>query len=100
MAVVNPSFGNGAFAAIENLRVQTPGKAGATSTEFRNLHEPLMTLKVRVPFEGLRSNLVNRIFVVGGRVVVVNHAPASRMVVAEKYVLEIELSRPLLIVIE
>ena len=100
MTVVNPSFGKGAFAAIENLRVQTPGRAGATSTKFRNLHEPLMTLKVRVPFEGLRSNLVNRIFVVGGKVVVVSHAPASRMVVAEKYVLEIELSRPLLMVIE
>ena len=53
MTVVNPSFGNGELAAIENLRVQIPGKAGATSTEFRNLHEPLMTFKVRMPFEGL-----------------------------------------------
>ena len=100
MTVVNPSFGKGAFAAIENLRVQTPGRAGATSTKFRNLHEPLTTLKVRLPFEGLRSNSVNWIFVLGGKVVVVIHAPASRMVVAEKYVVEIELSGPLVMVME
>ena len=84
MTVVNPSFGKGAFAAIENLRVHVPGKAGATSKEFRNLHEPSITLKVRLPFEWLRSNLVNWIFVFGGMVVVVIHAPSSRMVVAEK----------------
>ncbi len=100
MTVVNPSFGNGALAAIENLRVQIPGKTGATSTEFRNLHEPLMTFKVRMPFEGLRNNLLNWIFVFGGIVVVEIHAPVSGMVVAEKYVLDIELSRPLVMVIE
>ena len=84
MTVVNPSFGKGELAAIETLRVHVPGEAGAMSTKFRNLHEPLMTFKVRLPFEGLRSNLVNWIFVFGSMVEVVIHAPVSRMVVAEK----------------
>ena len=77
MTVVNPSFGKGELAAIETLRVHVPGEAGAMSTKFRNLHEPLMTVKVRLPFEGLRSNLVNWIFVFGSMVEVVIHAPVS-----------------------
>ena len=100
MTVVNPSFGNGELAAIENLRVQIPGKTGATSTEFRNLHEPLMTLKVRVPFEGLRSNSLNGVFVLAEIVEVVIQAPDSGMVVADKWVLEIDPLRPLVTVTE
>ena len=81
---VNPNVGYGAFAAIETLRVQTPGIAGATSAVLRNLHEPLTILNVRVPFDGLRSNFVNWICVFGGMVVVVIHTPDSGIVVAEK----------------
>ena len=84
MMEVNPNVGNGAFAAIETLRVHTPGVAGATSAELRNLHEPLTILNVLVPFEGLRSNSFNGVFVLDERVEVVIHAPDSGMVVAEK----------------
>lgn len=97
---VNPSFGNGAFAAIENAIVHTPGLAGATSTELRTLHAPLRTFIVLWPFEVLRSISLNLILVFERRVDVVIHAPVSRMVVAEKYVVEIELSRPLVMVSE
>ncbi len=97
---VNPNVGNGAFAAIETLRVHTPGNRGATSAELRNLHEPLMTLKVRVPFDGLRSNSLNGVFVLAEILEVVIQAPDSGMVVAEKYVLEIEPLRPLVAVTE
>ena len=97
---VNPNVGNGAFAAIETLRVHTPGNAGATSAELRNLHEPLTILNVRVPFEGLRSNSLNGVFVLEEIVEVVIHAPDSGMVVAEKWVLGIDPLRPLVAVIE
>ena len=97
---VNPNVGNGAFAAIETLRVHTPGDAGATSAELRNLHEPLMTLKVRMPFEGLRSNSLNGVFVLAEIVEVVIQAPDSGMVVADKWVLEIDPLRPLVAVTE
>ena len=97
---VNPNVGNGAFVAIETLRVHTPGNRGATSAELRNLHEPLMTLKVRVPFDGLRSNSLNGVFVLAEILEVVIQAPDSGMVVAEKYVLEIEPLRPLVAVTE
>jgi hypothetical protein len=100
MIEVNPNVGNGAFAAIETLRVHTPGDAGATSAELRNLHEPLMTLKVRVPFEGLRSNSLNGVFVLAEIVEVVIQAPDSGMVVADKWVLEIDPLRPLVTVTE
>ena len=100
MIEVNPNVGNGAFAAIETLRVHTPGDAGATSAELRNLHEPLMTLKVRVPFEGLRSNSLNCVFVLAEIVEVVIQAPDSGMVVADKWVLEIDPLRPLVTVTE
>ena len=100
MIAVNPNVGNGAFAAIETLRVHTPGNAGATSAELRNLHEPLMTLKVRVPFEGLRSNSLNGVLVLAEIVVVVIQAPDSGIVVAEKWVLEIDPLRPLVAVTE
>jgi hypothetical protein len=63
MTVVNPSFGKGAFAAIETLRVQTPGCAGATNKELRNLHEPFTILNVRTPFDGLRSSSASGVFV-------------------------------------
>ena len=97
---VNPNVGNGAFAAIETLRVHTPGNRGATSAELRNLHEPLTILNVRVPFEGLRSNSLNGVFVLAEILEVVIQAPDSGMVVAEKYVLEIEPLRPLVAVTE
>ena len=100
MIAVNPNVGNGAFAAIETLRVHTPGNAGATSAELRNLHEPLMTLKVRVPFEGLRSNSLNGVFVLAEIVEVVIQAPDSGRVVADKWVLEIDPLRPLVAVTE
>ena len=100
MIEVNPNVGNGAFAAIETLRVHTPGDAGATSAELRNLHEPLMTLKVRVPFEGLRSNSLNGVFVLAEIVEVVIQAPDSGMVVADKWVLEMDPLRPLVVVTE
>ncbi len=97
---VNPNVGYGAFAAIDTLRVHTPGCVGATSAELRNLHEPLTILNVRVPFEGLRSNSLNGVFVLEEIVEVVIHAPDSGMVVAEKWVLEIDPLRPLVAVIE
>ena len=100
MIVVNPNVGNGAFAAIETLRVHTPGCAGPTSAELRNLHEPLTILNVRVPFEGLRSNSLKGVFDLEEIVEVVIHAPDSGMVVAEKWVLEIDPLRPLVAVIE
>ena len=100
MIAVNPNVGNGAFAAIETLRVHTPGNAGATSAELRNLHEPLMTLKVRVPFEGLRSNSLNGVFVLAEIVEVVIQAPDSGLVVADTGVLEIDPLRPLVTVTE
>ena len=97
---VNPNVGNGAFAAIETLRVHTPGNAGATSAELRNLHEPLTILNVRVPFEGLRNNSLNSVFDLLEIVEVVIHAPDSGMVVAEKIVVTIELLTPLVTVTE
>lgn len=100
MIEVNPNVGNGAFAAIETLRVHTPGIAEATSAELRNLHEPLTILNVRMPLEGLRSNSLNGIFVLGESVEVVIHAPDSGVVVAEKCVLEIDPFRPLVTVTE
>ncbi len=100
MIAVNPNVGNGAFAAIETLKVHTPGTAGATSAELRNLHEPLMTLKVRVPLEGLRSNSLRGVFVLAEIVEVVIQAPDSGMVVADKWVLEIDPLRPLVAVTE
>ena len=84
MIVVNPNVGNGAFAAIETLRVHTPGTAGATSAELRNLHEPLTILNVRAPFDGLRSSSLNGVFVLAEKLEFVIHAPDSGMVVAEK----------------
>ena len=59
-----------------------------------------MTLNVRVPFDGLRSNSLNGVFVLAEIVEVVIQAPDSGMVVAEKYVLEIEPLRPLVAVTE
>jgi hypothetical protein len=100
MIEVNPNVGYGALAAIETLRVQTPGFAGATSTELRNLHEPFMILNVRIPLEGLRSNSLNGIFVLGESVEVVIQAPDSGIVVAEKIELTIELLTPLVTVTE
>ena len=100
MIVLNPNVGYGAFAAIETFRVHTPGVAGATSAELRILHEPLTILNVRAPFEGLRSNSLNGVFVLEEIVEVVIHAPDSGMVVAEKWVLEIDPLRPLVAVIE
>ena len=100
MIEVNPNVGYGAFAAIETLRVHTPDIAGATSAALRNLHEPLTILNVRVPLEGLRSNSFNGVFVLGEIVEVVIHAPDSGMVVAEKWVLEIDPLRPLVAVTE
>ena len=100
MIAVNPKVGYGAFAAIETLRVHTPGNAGATSAELRNLHEPLTILNVRVPFEGLRNNSLNGVFVLEEIVEVVIHAPDSGIDAAEKYVLEIDPLRPLVAVIE
>ena len=100
MIAVNPNVGNGAFAALDTLRVHTPGCAGATSAELRNLHEPLTILNVRVPFEGLRSNSLNGVFVLEEIVEVVIHAPDSGMVVAEKWVLGIDPLRPLVAIIE
>jgi hypothetical protein len=100
MTVVNPSFGKGAFAAIETLRVQTPGCAGATNKELRNLHEPLTILNVRSPFDGLRSSSASGVFVLDERVEVVIQAPDSGMVVAENIVLTIELLIPLVMVTE
>ena len=100
MIEVNPNVGYGAFAAIETLRVHTPDIAGATSAELRNLHEPLTILNVRVPLEGLRSNSLSGVFVLEEIVEVVIHAPDSGMVVAEKWVLEIDPLRPLVAVTE
>ena len=100
MIAVNPNVGNGAFAAIETLRVHTPGNGGATSAELRNLHEPLTILNVRVPFEGLRSNSLKGDFVLEEIVEVVIQAPDSGMVVADKWVLEIDPLRPLVAVTE
>ena len=84
MIAVNPNLGYGAFAAIETLRVHAPGNAGATSTELRNLHEPLTILNVRVPFDGLRSNSLNGVLVLAEIVEVVIQAPDSGMDAAEK----------------
>ena len=100
MIAVNPNVGYGAFAAIETLRVHTPGNAGATSAELRNLHEPLTILNVRVPFEGLRNNSLNSVFDLLEIVEVVIHAPDSGIDAAEKYVLEIDPLRPLVTVTE
>ena len=100
MIAVNPKVGYGAFAAIETLRVHTPGNAGATSAELRNLHEPLTILNVRVPFEGLRNNSLNSVFDLLEIVEVVIHAPDSGIDAAEKYVLEIDPLRPLVTVTE
>ena len=100
MVVVNPNVGYGAFAAIETLRVQTPGCAGATSTEFRILHEPFTILNVRNPFDGLRNNSFNGVFDFEEIVEVVIHAPDSGRVVAEKIELTIELLIPLVTVTE
>ena len=84
MIEVNPNVGNGAFAAIETLRVHTPGNAGATSAALRNLHEPLTILNVRTPFEGLRSNSLRGVFDLEVIVEVVIQAPDSGMDAAEK----------------
>jgi hypothetical protein len=84
MIDVNPNIGYGAFAAIENLRVHTPGSAGATSTEFRILQDPFTILNVRVPFEGVRSNSLNGVFELEEIGEVVIHAPDSGMVAAVK----------------
>ena len=100
MIEVNPNVGYGAFAAIETLRVHTPDIAGATSAALRNLHEPLTILNVRVPLEGLRSNSLRGVFVLEEIVEVVIQAPDSGMVVAEKWVLEIDPLRPLVAVTE
>ena len=100
MIAVNPKVGYGAFAAIETLRVHTPGNAGATSAELRNLHEPLTILNVRVPFEGLRNNSLNSVFDLLEIVEVVIHAPDSGIDAAVKYVLEIDPLRPLVVVTE
>jgi hypothetical protein len=100
MIVLNPNFGYGAFAAIETLRVHAPGVTGATSAELRILHEPLRILNVRAPFEGLRSNSLNGVLVLVEIAEVVIHAPDSGMVVAEKWVLEIDPLSPLVVVTE
>ena len=100
MIAVNPNVGYGAFAAIETLRVHTPGIAGATSAELRNLQEPSTILNVRVPFDGLRSSSLNGVFDLEEIVDVVIHAPDSGMVVAEKNELTIELLTPLVTVTE
>lgn len=84
MIAVNPNVGYGAFAAIETLRVHTPGNAGATSAALRNLHEPLTILNVRTPFEGLRSNSLRGVFDLEVIVEVVIQAPDSGMDAAEK----------------
>jgi len=80
--------------------VHTPGRAGAASIEFRNVHEPLTILNVRAPFEGLRSNSLNGVLDLGEIVDVVIHAPDSGIVDAEKIVLTIELFTPLVMVTE
>jgi len=98
MIAVNPNFGNGAFAAIEIFSLQTPGKAGAMSADFCNLHDPPTTLNVRRPFEGLRSSLPKGVLVLDSSVEVEIHAPDSGMAVAEKVVLKIELLTPLAMV--
>ena len=84
MIAVNPNVGYGAFAAIETLRVHTPGNAGATSAALRNLHEPFTILNVRTPFEGLRSNSLRGVFDLEVIVEVVIQAPDSGMDAAEK----------------
>lgn len=100
MMEVKPSFGKGAFAAIEILRVQTPGDADATSVELRTLHDPLVTVSVRAPRDGLWSSALSGVLDFATTEEVVIHAPDSGRVAAEKYVLEIELSRPLVTVRE
>jgi len=97
---VNPNVGYGAFAAIETLRVHTPGNAGATRAEFRILHEPFIILNVRNPFDGLCNNSLSGVFVLGEIVEVVIHAPDSGILVAEKIVVTIELLTPLVMVTE
>jgi hypothetical protein len=97
---VKPNLGYGAFAAIETLRVHTPGNAGATNAEFRILQEPFMIVNVRSPLDGLCSNSLSGVFVLGEIVEVVIHAPDSGILVAEKIVVTIELLTPLVMVTE